>query len=286
MSWVPQARSDPLPVYGPPGVDRVVRGFNDAYEQDSNYRYDHHKHNGGFVKAGSRGRAVTIPIPGGSNESSERELVMSTKSGLKVWAFNVDHKPVAPAYGYRFEYKGRVVVISGDTCMCAQLVKHSHGADVLVSEACSCHVIDALCDTLRTLPQSQNKRLGGILNDVTDYHIDVQDAVNVAAKCDVPILALTHIVPPTRGVWIMERLFLSRLKRPSSWKGEMNIGRDGDTYHLPPSPSKSIEKENLCLSGGLRSSSTSSMLIPVCLIAVLSSLLTHYFTLQQVRVTS
>ena len=273
MSWVPQARKEPLPVYGPPGVDRIVRGFNDAYEQDSNYRYEHHKQHGGFVKVGSRGKAVTIPIPGGSHDSLEKTLVMNTKSGLKVWAFNVDHKPVAPAFGYRFEYKGRVAVISGDTCMCKQLLEHTRGADVLVSEACSCHVVGTMCDTLKRDPESRIQRLGGVLSDVTDYHIDVQDAVDVAAKCNVPVLAMTHLVPPTRGIWLMERLFLSRLKRPAGWTGKMSLGRDGDTYRLPPSPSKAIEMENLCTP----KFAILIKFVPFIFVALLSSWLTLLF---------
>ena len=260
-------------MYGPPGVQQVVDGFNKAYEQDSKYRYDHHKHNGGFVRAGSKGKAVTIPLPGGSHDSMERTLVFSTTSGLKVWAFNVDHKPVAPAFGYRFEYKGRVAVVSGDTCMCEQLVKHTRGADLLVSEACSCHVVGKICDALKRESDSNVQRLGGVLNDVTDYHIDVQDAVNVAARCNVPVLALTHLVPPTRGVWLLEKLFMSRLKRPSNWRGEMNLGHDGDSYRLPPFPSKSIEMDNLCTP----KFALIRKFVPILLVAILSSLLTFLF---------
>ena len=38
-----------------------------------------------------------------------------TSDGLRVTAFSVDHGPVDPAVGYRFDYKGRSVVFSGDT---------------------------------------------------------------------------------------------------------------------------------------------------------------------------
>ena len=34
---------------------------------------------------------------------------------MKITAFHVDHTPVKPAYGYKFEYQGRTCVISGDT---------------------------------------------------------------------------------------------------------------------------------------------------------------------------
>ena len=41
---------------------------------------------------------------------------------------------IKPAYGYRFEYGGRVVVISGDTRYCENVVKFGIGADLLIHE--------------------------------------------------------------------------------------------------------------------------------------------------------
>src|SRR5678815_5662535 len=35
-------RAEPLRVYGPPGVERVVAGFQEAYELDTKYRVAHH----------------------------------------------------------------------------------------------------------------------------------------------------------------------------------------------------------------------------------------------------
>ncbi len=59
---------------------------------------------------------------------------MFERNGLKVTAFKVEHDPASPAYGYRFEYKGRVVVVSGDTAKSANLARHAAGADLLIHE--------------------------------------------------------------------------------------------------------------------------------------------------------
>ncbi len=56
-------------------------------------------------------------------------------SDVKVTAFLVDHRPVEPAFGYRFESGGRVIVISGDTRPSDNLIRYAKGADVLVHEA-------------------------------------------------------------------------------------------------------------------------------------------------------
>src|SRR5687768_3144617 len=44
-----------------------------------------------------------------------REGVVYDKGGVKITAFEVDHTPVKPAFGYRIDYAGRSVVLSGDT---------------------------------------------------------------------------------------------------------------------------------------------------------------------------
>ncbi len=97
-------------VIGPPGVERVVAGFNEAYALDSGYRIAHHgsRRRSAHRRADGR-RALRDRRPG------EDSMVVLEEDGLKVTAFVVDHSPVEPAVGYRFDYKGRSAVISGDT---------------------------------------------------------------------------------------------------------------------------------------------------------------------------
>ena len=49
--------------------------------------------------------------------------------------FRVHHDPVKPAVGYRFDYKGNVVVVSGDTAKSDSVIEHAKGADLLIHEA-------------------------------------------------------------------------------------------------------------------------------------------------------
>ena len=238
MSWAAGGRDHQLPVYGPPGVEQVVEGFTHAYQQDSVYREDHHgAEKGGMARKNSTGVAITIPLPGGNHSSMESTVVFE-RNGLKVIAFNVDHRPVLPAYGYRFEYNGRVAVITGDTSKCDQLLKYTAGADVLVSEASSCHVLHHLIDTLHGIDTKSNHRTAHIVEDIIDYHIDVQDVVNIAGQCQVPVLALTHLVPPPRDSWLLKKMWLSKLIRPAKWSGKMLVGKDGDAFHLTKNSNK------------------------------------------------
>ena len=56
------------------------------------------------------------------------EGVVYRNNGVTVTAFLVDHAPVSPAFGYRIDYGGHAVVISGDTRPADNLVKFAKGA--------------------------------------------------------------------------------------------------------------------------------------------------------------
>jgi ribonuclease Z len=95
QSWT-AGRAQPLDVYGPPGVARVVRGFDTAYALDRGYRVAHH---GEQAMPAAAGRAVARTF-----QVSDRPISIYERDGLRIRAFAVDHDPVAPAVGYRFEY--------------------------------------------------------------------------------------------------------------------------------------------------------------------------------------
>ncbi|MDR7317776.1 MBL fold metallo-hydrolase [Brevibacillus nitrificans] len=62
------------------------------------------------------------------------EGVVYEKNGVQVVAFLVDHPPMEPSYGYRVNFKGHSVVISGDTRYNENLIQHAKGTDLLIHE--------------------------------------------------------------------------------------------------------------------------------------------------------
>ena len=60
---------------------------------------------------------------------------------MKITAFEVDHAPVKPAFGYRIDYAGRSVVLSGDTPCSENLIRYSKGVDLLIREVVSPDVL-------------------------------------------------------------------------------------------------------------------------------------------------
>ena len=53
---------------------------------------------------------------------------------VKVEAFLVKHGTWPNAYGFRFTTPDKVIVISGDTAPCKNIIKYSKGADILIHE--------------------------------------------------------------------------------------------------------------------------------------------------------
>jgi ribonuclease Z len=218
--WATGSAKSPVPVYGPEGVARVVDGFNLAYAGDRQYRVAHH---GNEVVppsgAGARARPFAAPPDG--------EGVVLIDDDLKVTAFRVEHAPVAPAVGYRFDYKGRSILLSGDTTRSANLREFARGVDLLVHEALSPQLIGLITRGARA---AGRENLAKITEDVLSYHASPVEAAQVARDAEVGLLLYNHIVPPLI-LPTMEGIFLEGVD--DVYHGPVSIGRDGTLVTLP-----------------------------------------------------
>lgn len=120
--WSAGRRAVPLTVWGPVGTRAMMDHLQRAFDFDIHTRRDLDEH---FPAAG-----ITVV----SHDILSDSVVFADK-GLRVTAFLVDHGLVRPAFGYRIDYGGRSVVLSGDTRVSENLIRHSQGVDVLVHEA-------------------------------------------------------------------------------------------------------------------------------------------------------
>lgn len=113
-------RRVPLQVWGPDGTRAMMNHLEEAFTFDVHARRDVEKL---FSPDGIRVIATDI-----------HEGVVYETTGVKVTAFLVDHGAVKPAYGYRVDYSGHSVVLSGDTRPTENVLKFSQGVDVLIHE--------------------------------------------------------------------------------------------------------------------------------------------------------
>ncbi len=219
-------RTAPLDVYGPPGVERVVAGFSEAYALDESYRIAHH---GAQLMSSDLWKMVAHPIAlnGEPTPARDRTAVVFDDGSLKVTAIEVNHAPVEPAYGYRFDYKGRSVVISGDTAPHEPLAKAAAGADVLFHEAQGQEMVKKL-QTIAN--EAGNARLTHILHDIQSYHSSPIDAAKIANEAKVKLLVFYHFTPPLPNM-VAEQIFLRGVDavRPDNCL----MSHDGTLIELP-----------------------------------------------------
>ncbi|MCK5911109.1 MAG: MBL fold metallo-hydrolase [Caulobacter sp.] len=222
QSWV-QGRSEPLAVVGPPGVDKAARGFNLAYENDHEFRRAHHEHGPHKfdIAAGLLSPKVAM-IP------ARADSAPAWRDGdLIVTAIRMAHEPVTPAYGYRIDYRGRSVSISGDTRKHLPFAKASRGVDVMLHEAQH----DGMTRQLsQALAGAGNARMSALMADTLTYHATPVEAAEVARAAGAKRLVLYHLtqagLPMFNGGAFIRGMDAGG---PLDWR----LAKDGMTVDLP-----------------------------------------------------
>jgi ribonuclease Z len=168
--WLVGRRNRPLEVWGPPGTENMISHLRQAFEFDIRFRISDDKAppEGAVVNAHEIGPGVAYE-----------------QGGVKVTAIKVDHAPVEPAYGYRIDYGGRSVVLSGDTRVSDNLIRAAEGVDLLVHEVAS--------------PESFQR--AGFpaerIKSIIEHHVTPEQAGEVFAKAKPRLAVYSHIVLPT-----------------------------------------------------------------------------------------
>lgn len=220
QTWV-AGRGAPLRVLGPEGVDGVVAGFEQAYAPDTAYRIAHHGAEM-LVPEHARMQAQTLTVP------ADGAMTQALRDGeLVVRAFRVTHTPVEPAVGYRFDYKGRSLVISGDTVKDAQLIAAARGADLLAHEAQNQEIVARMHSVATELGRA---RYAKVMADIPTYHTSPVEAAEAANAAGVGTLLLYHLTPPPPNR-VAEWAFMRGVAAVR--KDGVTLARDGMLIELP-----------------------------------------------------
>lgn len=111
-------RQSPLRVWGPEGTKQMMEHLPKAFHVDIRVRSRNYPSEGVRLE------------PDGVHEG-----MVYDRNGVRIFAFEVDHGgEELPAFGYRLNYRGRSVVLSGDTTFNENLIRYARGADLLVHE--------------------------------------------------------------------------------------------------------------------------------------------------------
>lgn len=198
--WIPAAfgrRATPLEVWGPAGTKDMILHLEKAFTWDIQTRSKENNK----AEDGAKLSAQDI-----------EEGFVFEQEGVKVTAFRVNHAAfIDSALGFRIDYKGRSVILSGDTRYSKNLVQFAKGADVVIHEVAAA-------------PQNQTSAL---VKQILGFHTSPEEAGKVFEQVKPKLAVYSHIVllssdpaipPPT----------ISELKNRTQkvYKGALEVGED------------------------------------------------------------
>jgi len=202
-------RNTPFQLYGPDGTSDVVDGIMKFYAADIHIRRD---------------LTEKLPAAGATIDTHIlKEGVVYQDGDLRVTAFLVDHFPVVPAFGFRFDTSDGSIVISGDTHPNDNLVRFAKGADILIHEAYLPQINAQSTAPKDTAPEGAW---------FSRYHSTAPEAGEDAARAGVKILVLTHLIPHRPG----DADAIFRSEAAKSFHGQIIVGHDLMRIDLPGAP--------------------------------------------------
>lgn len=203
--WGAQGRKTPLRVWGPAGTSEMMDYMQKAFDFDIRIRRDVDEK---FPREGIMVSTTDI-----------KQGTVFQQDGVTVTAFLVDHRPVEPAFGYRVDFGGRSVVMSGDTRFSENLIEFAKGADLLIHEAIDPDEVRARLSRMAATREE--------IDNIVAHHITAEQAGVVFARVKPRLALYAHIsdadlITPAR----------------KSYSGPLEVGEDlmtieiGDTIDI------------------------------------------------------
>lgn len=205
--WIPPwfgRRSEPFEVWGPVGTKSMLDNLELTYSENTRVRIPDE----------------LLPPEGIDTLAHEfdEDGVVYEKDGVVVTAFAVDHgELIKPSYGYRVDYDGRSVVISGDTRYDENLIAAAQGADLVI------HEVALVSDEL--LASSEQMRR------IVAHHTLPEEAGIVFDKIGPKLAVYTHLVMLSNPPEYPEAPLSSLLTRTrTNYDGPLVVGEDLMTF--------------------------------------------------------
>ena len=192
--WLHGRPKLPFRIWGPLGTVKMMEHLDRAFDFDIRIRlYDDQPPPEGVV-------VLAQDVAGGT---------VYEHNGVRITAFEVDHFPIQPSYGYRIDYAGRSVVITGDTRMHTPIVTAAKGADVLIHEVICADMLRA------SAPDHPDA-----MERVIAHHSTPEQAGEIFAQVQPRLAVFTHIIPINAG----EKDILPSVRK--TYAGPVEVGED------------------------------------------------------------
>ena len=200
--WIPAAygrRASPFRVYGPGGTKEMMENLLEAFSWDINTRQKERNK----VEIG----AVVAPI-------DIKEGYVWENAGVKVTPFTVRHSDfIDSALGYRIDYAGHSVILSGDTRFSENLIRFAKNADVIIHEVAAANE-DTTTNT-------------ALVNQILGFHTSPEDAGRVFQQVQPKLAVYSHIVMLTSDPAIAPPTAKDLIRRTQKvYKGAVEVGED------------------------------------------------------------
>lgn len=205
-----------------PGTEAMVESLLRAHATDLNDRRRDSK--APNLRTTFQAHDITLPdhLSFDANENNHpmmEPIDVFADEKVRVTATLVQHRPMAPAFGYRFDTKYGSVTISGDTAPSDNLVRLAADCDLLLHEAIDLDAVAA------SYPNATPEELAASMGHHRRAHTTAEDAGRIADRAQVGSLALHHLVPSTvpRDSW---------LRAGKTFNGQLLIPQDRDALHI------------------------------------------------------
>ena len=198
-------RATPFEVWGPAGTTELMKGLKEAYSWDIKTRsIEKNKADSGIM--------TTTHVL--------KEGVVYEQAGVTITAFFVDHADfIDSAFGFRLDYQGHSVVISGDTRYSDNLIKHAKNVDVLIHEV--------------AIARKEVVEKSALARQILSYHTSPEEAGKVFLQTNPRLAVYTHIAMPVIDPAIpppaVDDIIGGTRKQ---YKGRLEVGEDLMTIEI------------------------------------------------------
>jgi ribonuclease BN (tRNA processing enzyme) len=204
VGWIQGLQLD-VRAFGPPPLKQMTDDFMRAYKTTVDFWAEDFK---------------MKPLTSVNVQEVSEAGPVTQDDNVKVSAILVEHPPVKPALGYRFDFKDRSIAFSGDTTPLEAVANMAKGADVLVHEAM---YVPAVEKYIRAqVAAGRPVKVEAFMAHMKADHSPVEDVGRIAAEAGVKTLVLSHLTPAIDSIsdetW--------RAPAAKYFKGEIIVGKD------------------------------------------------------------
>ncbi len=189
-------RMEALEVFGPKGIAKMTKDIQSAYKEDVDIR----------LKGLEQGIAAAYQV----NVHELKEGIVYQDSNVLVKAFKVSHGSWANAFGYRFETKDKVIVVSGDCTYSESVIANAKDCDILIHEVYSMEGLAKREDHWKKYHST--------------FHTSTGQLAEIANKTKPKLLVLTHQLP----FGMSKESLMKELQ--DRYKGAVVYGNDLDVF--------------------------------------------------------